>query len=501
MKLGAILVFSVITFMIVPAYGDVTSLKTDKAVYLIDDKIVFSGTSNDPGEIVNVAIKNTFGKTVEFRNAVTNSAGDFSLVPIIADTQIFDKPGTYEVTAFGNTQQFQNGTRLTLDFSNNIITVLGLFDLKLSTIASKSVDEEKSLSFSATVTDSTIENLQFSLSGNPPGTSINPTTGQFTWTPNDAQGGVTYTFDVVVNVGGLEDRQTITITVKDLSPPAPAPEPTPEPQPQPTPEPTPKPKETGIASFVDPNKDPQSYVDRYSNEEAYMNWFDKNYPDRTIYEAVGLENPEPEKTLASFVDPNQDPQSYVDRYSNEEAYMNWFDKNYPEYSSIYEAVGLEEPVIKELEFGECGVGTKLIDGFCEVDTSSGGGGCLIATAAYGSEMSPQVQLLREIRDNKVLSTESGHSFMTGFNTFYYSFSPTIADLERENPAFKEAVKVTITPLLATLSILNHVDIDSEQEMLGYGIGIILMNIGMYFVAPVIVILKARKKLSFGVVLR
>jgi len=199
--------------------------------------------------------------------------------------------------------------------------------------------------------------------------------------------------------------------------------------------------------------------------------------------------------LASFVDPNQDPQSYVDRYNDEEAYMNWFDKNYPEYSSIYEAVGLEEPVIKELEFGECGVGTKLIDGFCEVDTSSGGGGCLIATAAYGSEMSPQVQLLREIRDNKVLSTESGHSFMTGFNTFYYSFSPTIADLERENPAFKEAVKVTITPLLATLSILNHVDIDSEQEMLGYGIGIILMNIGMYFVAPVTVILKARKKFS------
>jgi len=265
---------------------------------------------------------------------------------------------------------------------------------------------------------------------------------------------------------------------------------------EPTPEPTPKPKETGIASFVDPNKDPQYYIDRYTNELTYKDWFDSNYPDRTIYEAVGLENPEPEKTLASFVDPNKDPQYYVDRYNNEPNYKDWFDKNYAEYSSIYEAVGLEEPVIKELEFGECGVGTKLIDGFCEVvKTSSGGGGCLIATAAYGSEMSPQVQLLREIRDNKVLSTESGHSFMTGFNTFYYSFSPTIADWERESPAFKETVKLGLTPLLASLSILNHVDIDSEQEMLGYGIGIILMNIGMYFVAPVTVILKARKKFS------
>jgi len=82
---------------------------------------------------------------------------------------------------------------------------------------------------------------------------------------------------------------------------------------------------------------------------------------------------------------------------------------------------------------------------------SNGGGCLIATAAFGSELSPQVQFLREIRDNTVLQTESGTSFMTGFNQFYYSFSPAIADYERENPAFKEAVKITLTPLLATLT--------------------------------------------------
>ncbi len=121
-----------------------------------------------------------------------------------------------------------------------------------------------------------------------------------------------------------------------------------------------------------------------------------------------------------------------------------------------------------------------------------GGGCLIATATFGSELAPQVQQLRELRDETVLQTESGTAFMMQFNQFYYSFSPTIADLERENPAFKEAVKVTITPLLVTLSILNHVDIDSEQEMLGYGIGIILMNIGMYFVAPAIIVYRLRK---------
>ena len=106
-------------------------------------------------------------------------------------------------------------------------------------------------------------------------------------------------------------------------------------------------------------------------------------------------------------------------------------------------------------------------------------------------MAPQVQFLRELRDNTVLQTESGSAFMTGFNQFYYSFSPTIADYERENPAFKEAVKITLTPLLTSLTLLQYVDIDSESEMLGYGISIILLNIGMYFIAPAILITKIR----------
>ena len=123
-----------------------------------------------------------------------------------------------------------------------------------------------------------------------------------------------------------------------------------------------------------------------------------------------------------------------------------------------------------------------------------GGGCLIATAAFGSEMAPQVQFLRELRDNTVLQTESGTSFMTGFNQFYYSFSPAIADYERENPAFKETVKLALTPLLTSLTLLQYVDIDSESEMLGYGIGVILLNIGMYFVAPAVLVMKIRKRI-------
>ena len=141
----------------------------------------------------------------------------------------------------------------------------------------------------------------------------------------------------------------------------------------------------------------------------------------------------------------------------------------------------------------CGPGTVLKNNVCVAEQQKKGGGCLIATAAFGSEMAPQVQFLREIRDNTVLQTESGSAFMTGFNQFYYSFSPVIADYERENVAFKETVKIAITPMLTSLAILNYVDIDSEEEMLGYGIGIILLNIGMYFVAPAVVIFKIRNR--------
>ncbi|MBT4325500.1 MAG: HYR domain-containing protein [Candidatus Nitrosopelagicus sp.] len=143
-------------------------------------------------------------------------------------------------------------------------------------------------------------------------------------------------------------------------------------------------------SFVDDSKDPQSYVDRYNNESTYKEWFDENYPDYTIHEAVGL--PEParekvpkwvknnakwwsdgeieddtfvsgiqhlmkekivdipdlpaqtsEKTPPSFVDDSKDPQSYVDRYNNESTYKEWFDENYPDYT-IEEAVGVTQPI-------------------------------------------------------------------------------------------------------------------------------------------------------------
>ena len=117
---------------------------------------------------------------------------------------------------------------------------------------------------------------------------------------------------------------------------------------------------------------------------------------------------------------------------------------------------------------------------------------MIATAAYGTELAPQVQFLREIRDNTIMSTETGTSFMTGFNQLYYSFSPTIADMERENPMFQEAVRVFITPMVSTLSIMTLAENGSESDVLGLGISVILLNMGMYIAAPALIGIKSYK---------
>jgi hypothetical protein len=85
--------------------------------------------------------------------------------------------------------------------------------------------------------------------------------------------------------------------------------------------------------------------------------------------------------------------------------------------------------------------------------------------------------------------------MTMFNDIYYTFSPTIADYERENPYFKEAVKLAITPMISTLSLMENAE--TESEVLGLGLSIIALNLGMYLGAPAIVIIGIKKRLTLS----
>jgi hypothetical protein len=129
----------------------------------------------------------------------------------------------------------------------------------------------------------------------------------------------------------------------------------------------------------------------------------------------------------------------------------------------------------------------------EDKTDNKGGGCLIATAVYGTEMAPQVQLLREIRDDKLLQTESGRSFMDSFNVIYYSVSPLISDYQRENDSFNGMVQLLITPMISTLSIMQYAE--SELQIVSLGIGVIALNGLIYIGMPAAAVLFTRKVLQ------
>ena len=146
----------------------------------------------------------------------------------------------------------------------------------------------------------------------------------------------------------------------------------------------------------------------------------------------------------------------------------------------------------EANFGE----VYLTDN-CVSNSSSApipvGGGCLIATATYGSELAPQVQQFRELRDNQLLQTESGTAFMGTFNDIYYSFSvQQLPIMSVKTHYFKEAVKLAITPMISSsLSLMENAE--SESEVLSIGISVIVLNLGMYLGVPAIVIVGIRKK--------
>src|SRR3712207_3672088 len=92
--------------------------------------------------------------------------------------------------------------------------------------------------------------------------------------------------------------------------------------------------------------------------------------------------------------------------------------------------------------------------------------CLIATATFGSELAPQVQYLRHFRDNYILSTSSGSAFMKVFDSVYYSFSPQVAEYEREQPWMQSIVKVALYPLFGILMASERVHVRSEERRVG-----------------------------------
>lgn len=87
-----------------------------------------------------------------------------------------------------------------------------------------------------------------------------------------------------------------------------------------------------------------------------------------------------------------------------------------------------------------------------VQVNQPGPQCIIATATYGSEVAPQVQLLRNFRDRAILRTESGSNFMIAFNAWYYSFSPTVANYISTHWVERTIMKGVLYPLIGILGL-------------------------------------------------
>lgn len=93
---------------------------------------------------------------------------------------------------------------------------------KLNVIGNKTVDEETLLSFKVTATDTDLpaNALSYSVTNAPTGASINPTSGEFSWTPTEAQGAGTFAITIHVTDNGspsLTAEETITIKVNEVN--------------------------------------------------------------------------------------------------------------------------------------------------------------------------------------------------------------------------------------------------------------------------------------------
>ena len=89
------------------------------------------------------------------------------------------------------------------------------------------------------------------------------------------------------------------------------------------------------------------------------------------------------------------------------------------------------------------VNVSVSSGKTVVATDGGGGGCFIATAAYGSLMEPHVKILRDFRDRFLLGNTLGDSFVR----LYYTYSPPIADFIAEHDILKSMVRISLLPIV------------------------------------------------------
>ncbi len=87
----------------------------------------------------------------------------------------------------------------------------------------------------------------------------------------------------------------------------------------------------------------------------------------------------------------------------------------------------------------------------DVDEDGDGGGCFIATAAYGSPLHPNLDILRDFRDTFLMSNKIGRKFVD----FYYKYSPSLADLIAKHKVLRITVQINLLPLVVFSYSMFH----------------------------------------------
>ena len=135
-NLGLFAVFSLIILMIVPVHADVTSVTLDKDTFSIDNKFIISGTVNDENKVTLLAsMKGPLDEKLT-RTAMSDNDETFSFIQIRAG-DLFKTKGTYEINVFTEFQIPANGTKIKVEYSNGIATLLPDYEVILNSIGNK----------------------------------------------------------------------------------------------------------------------------------------------------------------------------------------------------------------------------------------------------------------------------------------------------------------------------------------------------------------------------
>ena len=187
--LTSITVCAFFILMINPAYADIQSLEMSKSFYTNDESIKFIGVETNGSQAVSVVIRGPSGNFITLLgDPFSDSDGSFETIGKKVN-EIFTSSGTYNATGFSESQTESEGITLRLQYDGSKVILLPDYVLELNSISDKTIEEGKTLSFTVSITDNSLDGLIFSLdNGVPNGATIDSSTGQFVWTPTSTQG-------------------------------------------------------------------------------------------------------------------------------------------------------------------------------------------------------------------------------------------------------------------------------------------------------------------------